>query len=122
MNGVRVVFFMDGRGSAPVLQWLEKLPGKAMDKCLARLELLQQLGTRLGPPSVKPLRDGILELRVVSAGNHYRILFFHSGGKVIVLAHAFLKKTNAVPTREIETALRRKELFESNPEVHTFRE
>jgi phage-related protein len=122
MNGVRIVFFMDGRGVAPVLKWLDGLPVRALDKCMARLELLGQHGHTLGPPSVKPLRNGLLELRVVSSGNQYRLLFFFHGGRIVVLAHAFLKKTNRVPKKEIAIALKRKAAFEANPEAHTYRE
>lgn len=120
MAGVRIVFYMDGRGGAPVKKWLDVLPERAFHKCIAKLEMLREAGSRLGPPIVKSLRDGILELRVSESGNQYRILFFFQPGKRAVLAHAFLKKQNKVPNKEIEKALKRKRSFEANPDDHTF--
>jgi len=61
-----------------------------------------------------------LELGISESGNQYRILFFYQPGKIVVLAHAFFKKQNKVPNREIETAIKRKKAFEAGPEDHTY--
>jgi len=120
MNGVRLVFYMDGRGGAPVKKWMDDLPERVRDKCMAKLSALKRFGHQLGPPTVKALRDGILELRVSSSGNQYRILFFFCPGKIVVLAHAFIKKGQKVPNREIDKALQRKAAFEADPEKHSY--
>lgn len=108
MAGVRIVFYRDRGGGAPVKKWLEGLSQRALDKCTAKLEALKALGNRLGPPSVSPLRDGIFELKAVESSNHYRILFFYQPGRIVVLANAFLKKQNKVPNREIDKAVKRR--------------
>jgi hypothetical protein len=36
------------------------------------------------------------------------------------LAHAMAKDTDRVPVVEIERAMKRKELFEKNPKIHTY--
>jgi phage-related protein len=50
----------------------------------------------------------------------YRILYFFYGQNVAILAHAMMKDTDRVPVVEIERAMKRKELFEKNPKIHTY--
>jgi hypothetical protein len=53
-------------------------------------------------------RTGLYELR---PGRHRVLYFFFVRSKVILL-HAFLKKTDEIPKRDIEIALERKEICE----------
>ena len=67
--------------------------------------ILEKHGTRAGIPFVKPLGDGIWELRPLDD----RVLFFtYVNGKIILLSH-FRKKTRKTPRREIEKAQRLRE-------------
>jgi len=59
------------------------------------------------------LRDGIRELRVAFGGNSYRAFYFFIVGDLIVITHAFIKKTDKVPQAEIDRALRYRCDFES---------
>jgi phage-related protein len=53
---------------------------------------------------VKPLGDGLYELRPLSN----RVLFFYwDNNKYVILSH-FIKKTQKTPAREIEKAKRRR--------------
>jgi Phage derived protein Gp49-like (DUF891) len=58
----------------------------------------------------------------VSGDHHvqYRILYFFYGQNVAILAHAITKNTDQVPVEEIERAMKRKQLFEENPKIHTY--
>ena len=53
-------------------------------------------------------KTGLYELR---PGRHRVLYFFYIRNKVVLL-HAFLKKTNTIPERDIEIALHRKEICE----------
>jgi len=118
---ISVVFYQEDTQTFPVLDWLDRLPAKAQDKCRVRIERLQDLGHELRRPEADYLRDGIYELRVGLQGTNYRILYFFHGRVAAVLAHGLVKERE-VPPREIEEAIRRKRKFESNPERHTYRE
>jgi len=50
--------------------------------------------------------DGLYEIRVIFAGDIFRILCFFDEGRLVVLTHGFQKKTQKTPGREIERALR----------------
>jgi phage-related protein len=118
---IRVVFYRESDGTAPVLEWLDTLPAKAQDKCRIKVERLSELGHELRRPEADLLRDGIYELRVGLQGINYRILYFFHGRTAAVLAHGLVKE-RVVPSREIDVALMRKRRFERDPERHTYRE
>ncbi len=122
MPATRVIFFKDTAGVCPVLDWLFDLRvknPKAWAHCRAWIELLAQLGHELRRPAADLLRDGIYELRARQGHVQYRILYFFHGRNVAILAHA-LTKEDTVPAMDIEWALKRKRLFERNPQAHTY--
>ena len=118
---ISVVFYQEDAETVPVLDWLDRLPPKAQDKCRVRIERLQDLGHELRRPETDYLRDGIYELRVGLGGMNYRMLYFFHGRVAAVLAHGLVKERE-VPPREIEEAIRRKRRFELHPERHTYKE
>jgi putative component of toxin-antitoxin plasmid stabilization module len=97
----RVVLYCEEDGSVPFLKWFRGLPTHARDKVLVRIE-----------------RDGIYELRATTRGVHYRVLYFFHKQVAAVVAHGVVKEA-AVPDRDIDLAIRRKILFETNPVKHT---
>ena len=87
----RVVLYLEEDGSCPFLEWFEKLPTKAQDKCYLRLERLREMGHELRRPEADYLRDGIHELRVSLSGVHHRILYFFHGAAAAVVSHGLAK-------------------------------
>ena len=121
MPKIDVVFYQEDAKTIPVLDWLDRLPVKAEDKCRVRIERLRDVGHELRRPEADYLRDGIYELRVGLRGMNYRILYFFHGRVAAVLAHGLVKERE-VPLREIEETIRRKRRFELDPERHTYKE
>lgn len=81
MPRIDVVFYQEDAETIPVLDWLDRLPAKAQDKCRVRIERLRDLGHDLRRPEADYLREGIYELRVGLRGMNYRVLyFFFMGG------------------------------------------
>lgn len=119
MPKTKVVFYREENGTAPVLVWLRSLPPKAIVKCRIKIERLAELGYELRRPEADLLRNKIYELRVGLLGIHYRILYFFHGTTTAVLSHGLVKE-KAVPSKEIEKAIIRKQKFESNPKAYTY--
>ena len=118
MPRTKVVFYKEDDGSVPVLDWLDSLQQRAVDKCTVRIERLAQLGHELRRPEADVLRDGIYELRIALQHVNYRILYFFHGRVAAVISHG-LTKEDRVPAKEIEKAIGRKRKFQANPERHT---
>lgn len=105
-----VRFYVDGRGKAPVQEYLEKLrtaknnnDRKLFEKIMAYLKALQVAGNSLGEPYVKHVRNTIWELRP----RRERIFYVTIMKNQIYLLHHFTKKTRQTPTDELNVALRR---------------
>lgn len=120
MPDTEVVFYREEDGTVPVLNWLDGVPPKARDKCIVRIERLQEAGYELRRPEADMLRDGIHELRASWQGIQYRILYFFDG-QTAVLAHG-LTKEREVPGKDIDLALRRRAKFQENRKKHTYGE
>jgi len=114
-----LVYYKEDSGTAPMIEWLDQLPAKPLQKCLAKLERLEQLGHDLRRPEADYLRDGIYELRASYQGVHYMLYFFHKQIAVVV-SHGLAKERIVQPT-EIDRAIGRKEKFAMDPKRHTFK-
>jgi phage-related protein len=115
-----LIYYQNDVDDVPMVESLEELPAKALQKCLVRLERLEQLGHELRRPEADYLRDDIYELRATYHGVHYRMLYFFYKQAAVVVSYG-LAKERAVPPREIDLAIRRKQMFETNPRQHTFK-
>jgi hypothetical protein len=120
MPKIDVVMFIEDDGTVPLLNWLDSLPEKAQDKCIARIERLSAMGYELRRPEADYLRDGIYELRVALQGIQYRILYFFSE-KQAVMSHGLIKESK-VPSKEIDLAIERRVRFSANCLIHTYSE
>jgi hypothetical protein len=108
MPKTEVIIFAEEDGSSLLLEWLDRIPSKAQDKCIVKIERLGELGHELRRPEADYLRDGIHELRVSFRSINYRILYFFHGRQAI-LSHG-LTKESEVPPGEIDFAIDRKKL------------
>lgn len=121
MPQTRVVFYQDEDGTVPILEWFERLPEKALDKCRVKLERLQELGHEMRRPEADYLRDGIYELRVRVGSVNYRMLYFFHENIAAVVSHG-LTKEKRVPPKDIDRAVAAKQRFIENPRRHTHEE
>jgi hypothetical protein len=119
MPRTEVLIFADKEGVPLVLKWMDQLPDKVQEKCIAFVQLLAASGHELRRPHSDYLRNGIYELRINRGGINYRLLYFFHEGRA-VLSNG-LKKEAEVPTLAIEHAIQNKLLFSKNPMKHTFR-
>ncbi len=123
MPETRIIFYQDGNGKVPVLDWLKVLlkeDRKGYANCIARIKQLASNGYELRRPAADYLQDNIYELRAKHIHVQYRILYFFHGQNVAILAHAIIKEESAVPEIDIERAIERSRLFLENPEVYTY--
>lgn len=70
-------------------------------------EQMQLSGPSLGMPYTKALGKGLFEVRAGGREGIGRVFFCCSQGKRIVLLHAFIKKTQHTPQKEIRLAIQR---------------
>ena len=69
---------------------------------------------RISAKFVKPIKEGLYELRTEYNSNTYRVFFIFDEGNIVILFNGFQKKTQKTPKNEIEKALRlKKEYYEA---------
>jgi phage-related protein len=107
-----IYFFQTKRGEKVVKEFIKTLEGTTIGKISQYLDLLKAHGPFLGMPYSKKLTKEISELRI-RGREEIRILYTFSN-KNIYLLHAFKKKTQKTPKKEIKTAEERKDLLEKS--------
>ena len=97
-------------GKCPVEEYFDSLTNKQFEKISFVLDLIEQ--TDIVPRNYfKKLKgaDEIWEVRVQQSNNIFRILGFWDGKDLVILNHAFTKKSQKIPQKEIATAKKRKQ-------------
>ena len=85
-----------------------KLPAGLLARYLRLSDLLIEFGSNLGLPHTRKIEKGLFELRVKGKEGIARVFFCTKIGKTIIMLHSFIKKSQKIPKREIEIAIRRK--------------
>ena len=102
---LRVVFYRSSSGREPVRDWLRSLDD-ASKKTIGEDIKTVQFGWPLGMPLVRSLGDGLWEVRCRLQDGIARVLFMTSA-ETMVLLHAFIKKSQKTPTKDLNLARRR---------------
>lgn len=99
---LRVVFYKSASGNEPVRQWLKSLPREDR-KIIGEDIKTVQFGWPLGMPLIRKLDKGLWEVRSRLDRRIARVLVTVEDD-VIVLLHAFVKKSQKTPKRDLELA------------------
>ena len=105
----KILFYKTMSGDSPIERFLDGLGAKQAQRVAWVLKIIEDLEM---PPS-QYLRKmagtkELWEVRVWAAPETYRLLGFFDGPHLIVLAHAFSKKSQKVPLHAIRLAERRR--------------
>jgi len=100
----KAIYYMTPRGDSPVVEFMDSLERKVAKKVIDRIRLLEARGPNLLRPYSAHVRGDIRELRIQFGHKSVRILYFYFEGEMIILAHAFLKKSNELSERDIVLA------------------
>jgi phage-related protein len=102
---LRVLFYRTASGREPVREWLRGLNREAR-KVIGEDVKTVQFGWPLGMPLVRPLGDGLWEVRTQLRDRIARIIFL-AEGSLMVLLHGFIKKSQKTPPKDLALARRR---------------
>jgi phage-related protein len=102
--------------SEPVRREIEAWPVGIRAMYARITERMEGFGPDLGMPFTRPMRDGLFELRAKGKEGIGRAFFCTAVGHVILILHAFIKKSQQTPRRDLELARRRlREVRRENP-------
>lgn len=105
-------FYRSESGACPVEDFLDSLSGEQAQKVTWVLQLIEDL-ERIPVQYFKKLvnTDDLWEVRIQVGNNIFRLLGFLEGKQVVILNHAFQKKTQKTPAKEILIAEARKKEY-----------
>jgi phage-related protein len=102
-------FYRMESGHCPIEEFLDSLSAKPAQKTAWVLQLIEELDVIPSQYFKKLVNtDDIWEIRIQLGGNIFRILGFLDGEHLVILNHAFQKKTQKTPRNEIKIAENRK--------------
>ena len=101
----KVLFFQTTRGEYSVKDFIGEQDPTIRSKIALSILLLKNQGPFLKPPYIKKLQDKLYELRI-SGITQIRI-FYTIHHSEYYLLHAFTKKTQKTPNRELKIAVDR---------------
>lgn len=105
-NNWKVIYYISPSGHNPVKEFLDKRSTVKL-KALRILSHIKEYGLTSAIPHIKKVSGTPLwEIRILGQDS-IRILYVVKSERQILLLHAFVKKTNKTPTKEIKTALDR---------------
>ena len=101
----QIILFESDRGDKPVEELIKSLDQITIAKTAHQIELLEKYGSYLGMPHARKLIPDLYELRI-RGKEEIRIVYAFIKRNIYLL-HAFKKKTQKIPAKEIETAKKR---------------
>ena len=102
----QVIFFQSNRGDLPVHNYVNNLDKSTYSKYIRLIDVLANYGPHINMPYSRKLTTHLSELRT-KGKNPIRIIYTLIEGKYFLL-HAFQKKTQKTPTKEIQIAEQRR--------------
>lgn len=104
-----ILFYETASGQKPIEDFLDQLSSKQAQKVTWVLKLVEDL-KRVPSKYFKKMvnTEDLWEIRAVAGSNIFRLIGFFDGSNLVVLAHAFHKKTQKTPKRAIKIAEERK--------------
>ena len=108
----KIEFYRLETGKCPVEEFFDSLTNKQFEKISFVLDLIEQIDIvpRKYFKKLKNTND-IWEVRVQQGNNIFRILGFFDSKNLVVLNHAFTKKSQKIPQKEIAIAEKRKRVY-----------
>ncbi len=104
-----VIFYKSNGNRSPIDEFLDTLSPKQAQKVAWVLNLIEELDIVPGQYFQKMVNtDDIWEVKVKIGSNIFRLLGFFDGSKLVVISHAFQKKTQKTPRQAIRLAEDRK--------------
>ena len=92
------VFYANARAR----KFAQRIDKQFKSRVMRGFRLLREYGYQLGLPESKALGGGLFELRIIGMV-HFRFIYAFHNGSIFIL-HAFQKKSEQIPDREMAYA------------------
>jgi len=105
--GMKIVFFITDSKKNPVLEFINKLEKKDQVKIFGSLKSIQELGFETPRVEFRQIDGKLWEIKIRTSSGGYRIFYVTVSREQMILLHAYQKKSQKTPKKELVVALKR---------------
>ena len=101
-------YWRNPSGKVPIEKYIDTIDNKEeRAELLSILKGIQENGTDAIGVEFRQIEGKLWELKIRIHGNQHRVFYIVLKGNEMILLHAYLKKTQKAPVKEIEVAKQR---------------
>ena len=100
-------FYTKSNGRSPVVELIESLAKKDQAKILGCLQSVQELGFECHRVQFRQIRGKFWEIKIKMSSGEFRLFYVTVKKSIMVVLHAYIKKTQKAPGNEVEIAEKR---------------
>jgi len=104
---MKVFLYKTASGRSPITDYIDKLPEPDQARFLDVLTEIESCGLNAVRVIFKPLEGKLWEIKFRSVGGGFRVLYVLMSKDTMVWLHAFHKKTQKTPAKDLKIALTR---------------
>ncbi len=104
---MEVLFFEQSSGSSPIAKFIDSQPMQDQAVIVAVLSAIEEEGFSAKGALFRQLNGKLWEIKVKAPSGGYRFLYVTLDRETMIILHAFRKKTQKTPLKEIKLATRR---------------
>ncbi|OGV99814.1 MAG: hypothetical protein A2W77_02445 [Nitrospinae bacterium RIFCSPLOWO2_12_39_16] len=105
---VAINYWRNPSGKAPVEKYIDSIVNKEeRAELLSALNGIQESGTDVIGVEFRHIEGKLWELKIRTHGTQHRIFYVVLKGNEMILLHAYLKKSQKAPLKEIQVAKQR---------------
>lgn len=101
------IYFYEKSGKSPVKKFIEGLPGHDQARFLEVIDEIESHGFSAARVIFKPIEGKLWEVKFRSMQSSYRIFYVLMERDLMVWLHAFSKKSQKAPKKELSVARKR---------------
>lgn len=104
---MKVKFYQTTRNRCPIVDFIEKQPERDQAVILAVLSDINEFGFNAKGCQFRQLEGKLWEIKIKTPSGGYLLLYVTIDKASLFILHAFKKKTQKTPTKELNTARKR---------------
>lgn len=104
---MRIYFYETSGGNSPIKRFIDGLPKGDQARFLEVIDEIEANGLNATRVLFKPIEGKLWEIKFRSVHSGYRIFYILLEKDLMVWLHAFSKKSQKTPTRELDLARKR---------------
>jgi phage-related protein len=104
---MEVVFYQSDGGRSPVTKFIDEQPLHDQAAIIAVLDAIERDGLNAKGASYRQIDGKLWEIKIKAPSGGYRVFYVLLSGGVMMLLHAFKKKTQRAPLKDLAVAKKR---------------